>query len=287
MTSAAAAEQPTTPPIGAPLGPGSLLWEYFGDQRLKLFLGRSGTLQNMHPAVSAALQQHSNFFDDPWDRLMRSIPKIEDSVYDPPESDAAGRVRDYHRDLKGVDHHGNRYHALRPDIFWWTHVTFVEAVMAMNDVFGTPLTHAQREQLWAEGVTWWQRYVLSMQPVFGTYEEFQAYWEHMLAEELESNATTDFALKLPTTPIPPMPGIPAWIWAVIRRPFMEFNIWLLGALMPDRSREILGIEWNRLDEFGFRVFATTVRRTWPLLPRPLRYDRRVYRKIRAAERALS
>ncbi|MEU1431897.1 oxygenase MpaB family protein [Nocardia sp. NPDC005746] len=287
MSSAAEIEQPTTVPRGAPLGPGSLLWEYFGDHRLKLFFGRSGTLQNMHPAVSAALQQHSNFFDDPWDRLLRSVPRIEDSIYDPPESAASVRVRDYHRDIKGVDHHGQRYHALNPDIFWWTHVTFVEAVMAMNEYFGTPLTGDQKQQLWAEGVTWWERYGLSAQPVFGTYEEFQAYWEHMLADELEANETTDFALRAAGIPIPPVPGVPTWAWTVIRRPFMEFNVWLLAAMMPERGREILGIDWNRLDEFGFRVFAGTVRRAWPLLPRPLRYDRRVYRKIRAAEQGLS
>ncbi|MFE3054978.1 hypothetical protein [Nocardia sp. NPDC059239] len=39
--------------------------------------------------------------------------------------------------------------------------------------------------------------------------------------------------------------------------------------------------------FGFRVFAGAVRTTWPLIPRPLRYDRRVYRKIRAAGKGLS
>ncbi|UFS95820.1 oxygenase MpaB family protein [Nocardia huaxiensis] len=106
MTDAAHVESVRSDAIGAPLGPGSLTWKFFGDHRAKLFLGRSGTLQNMHPAVGAALQQHSNFFDDPWDRLLRSLPKIEDSVYDPPESGAAARVRDYHRDIKGVDHHG-------------------------------------------------------------------------------------------------------------------------------------------------------------------------------------
>ncbi|MEV6774149.1 oxygenase MpaB family protein [Nocardia sp. NPDC051030] len=285
MTSAAHVEsQQVNEPIGAPIGPGSLLWKYFGDQRLKLFLGRSGTLQNMHPAVHAALQQHSNFFDDPWDRLLRSIPRIEDSIYSP-ESAAAVKVRDYHREIKGVDEHGKRYHALNPDIFWWTHVTFVETVMTMNDYFGTPLTHAEKEQLWAEGVTWWERYGLSMQPVFGTHEEFQAYWDRMLDEELESNQTTDFAVNSVNTPIPPIPGVPEWMWAVVRRPVMRFNVWLLAGLMPERARRTLDLDWNQRDELRLQLFAGAVRTVWPLVPRRLRYDSNTYRHIVAAEKA--
>jgi uncharacterized protein (DUF2236 family) len=52
-------------PAGAPLGPGSLTWKYHGDRLGLLLLWRTGTLQNMHPAVNSALQQMSNFFDNP------------------------------------------------------------------------------------------------------------------------------------------------------------------------------------------------------------------------------
>ncbi|MBL1078190.1 DUF2236 domain-containing protein [Nocardia sp. 2] len=283
MTNAAHVE-PREAHTGAPLGPGSLTWKYFGDRRSKLFFGRSGTLQNMHPAVGAALQQHSNFFDDPWDRLLRSIPRIEDSIYDSPESGAAQRVRDYHRDIKGIDHHGKRYHALNPDVYWWTHAVFVETMIALNEHFGTPLTWAEKDQLIAEGVTWWQRYGLSEQPVITNYADFQAYWNRMLAAELEANATTDFALNAARLEIPPVPGIPRPVWTVIRKPFMQFNVWLIAALMPERGREILGLRWNSLDALGFQVFSTLVRTTWPLVPRRLRYEKSVYERIVAAEK---
>ena len=38
--------------LADPIGPGSLTWTHFGDVRGLLYLGRAGTLQNMHPAVS-------------------------------------------------------------------------------------------------------------------------------------------------------------------------------------------------------------------------------------------
>ena len=66
----------STAPVGAPLGPGSLTWQHHGDRLALLMLWRTGTLQNMHPAVNSALQQMSNFFEDPWDRLFRSMPPI-------------------------------------------------------------------------------------------------------------------------------------------------------------------------------------------------------------------
>jgi uncharacterized protein (DUF2236 family) len=260
----------------APVGPGSLTWRHFGDRRLLLFLGRTGMLQNMHPAVGAALQQHSNFFQDPWDRLFRSIPPILGVIYDPPGSPTATMVRDFHKDIKGLDTRGRRYHALSPEVFWWTHVTFVEGILAVNDFFGTPLTRAESDQLFAESVTWWRRYGLSDRPVFSSYAEFGEYWQRMLGEELERNTTTDHAIGLVGTPVPPPPAIPRAIWPLIRGPFMRFNLWLGTGLLPPRARDILGLPWTARDQRRLRIFAAVVRRTWPLLPRRVRYERRAY-----------
>jgi uncharacterized protein (DUF2236 family) len=266
----------------APLGPDSLTWKYFGDRRLLLFVGRSGTLQNMHPAVGAALQQHSNFFDNPWDRIFRSIPYILGTVYDPQPEPTAQQVRDFHKDLKGIDSRGERYHALNPDVYWWTHVTFVELVIAINEHFGTPLTEAQKDQVVAEGVTWWERYGLSSRPVITTYAEFEAYWNRMLDQELEANATTDYALRIGTAEIPPPPRVPAPAWAILRRPVMAANVWLATALMPERGREILGMSWSTRDQRLFETFATIVRVGWPLLPAKLRYYDRAYVNMKRA-----
>ncbi|MFE3058013.1 oxygenase MpaB family protein [Nocardia sp. NPDC059239] len=270
-------------PRSAPLGPGSLTWKYLGDRRLILFTARTGTLQNMHPAVGAALDQHSNFFDNPWDRIFRSLPAILGAVYDPDAAATAAKVRDYHKDLKGSDSQGRRYHALNPDVYWWTHVTFIEAIIAMNDYFGTPFTAEQKDQVVREGVTWWLSYGLSTRPVLDTYADFHAYWNRMLDEELEANQTTTYALELGSTKIPPPPGVPASIWAAIGTPVMKANVWLLNAMMPERARETLGLQWSARDERRFRTFATALRLSWPLLPDRLRYYRRAYDGIKHAE----
>ncbi|CAM3603895.1 oxygenase MpaB family protein [Smaragdicoccus niigatensis] len=271
-------------PESAPLGPSSLTWKYLGDRRVLLFLGRTGTLQNMHPAVGAALQDHSNFFDDPWDRFVRSIPQILGTVYDADTDTSAVRVRDYHKDLKGSDSHGRRYHALNPDVYWWTHATFIELIITVNEYFGTPLSTAEKNQVVREGVTWWRSYGLSDRPVIDNYVDFQRYWNHMLESELESNATTDYAIHAATVNVPAPPGLPGPLWAVLQKPVMMSNVWLLNALMPERGRDILGLTWSANDERLFRATSTVIRHVWPKLPERVRYYARAYEGMQRVAR---
>lgn len=258
----------------APLGPGSLTWQYFGDRRVMLLFGRSGTLQNMHPAVGQALQDHSNFFDNPWDRLHRSLPPIVGVVYDEDPALTGTQVRRFHDGIKGQHANGGRYHALDPDVFWWTHATFIEASIAMNEFFGDPLSDADKDQLVKEGVTWWRRYGMSEQPVIDNYADFQAYWERMLDETLERNTTTDWAFEVDLGTVPPYPGIPKPVWRLLGRQFGRTSVWLANATMPPAARRTLGLTWSTRDELVFRALARGVRTVWPLVPESLRYHPR-------------
>jgi uncharacterized protein (DUF2236 family) len=58
------------------LRPGSMLWRWAGDRRIGLTGLSAGILQLMHPAIGAGVVEHSAFFTDPWDRILRSIPEI-------------------------------------------------------------------------------------------------------------------------------------------------------------------------------------------------------------------
>ena len=56
-----------------PLGPDSLMWRYFGDWRGLLLALWAGSMQNMHPQLGAGVEEHSEFFDERWERLYRSL----------------------------------------------------------------------------------------------------------------------------------------------------------------------------------------------------------------------
>src|ERR1700742_3807335 len=91
--------------VGAPLGPGSLLWQTAGDPRSLLTGSKAGIMQLMLPGLGAGVTDHSNFFDNPHDRILRSIPAIWRTIFvtghgSDAETDDPGRrgrsIRDLH-----------------------------------------------------------------------------------------------------------------------------------------------------------------------------------------------
>jgi len=179
------------------LGPDSLLWRWAGDMRIAFEGGTAGVLQTMHPAIGYALIEHSNFFDDPVDRVFRSLPGILGTVYDGPAAPATGtRVRDYHRQIKGTLPNGVRYHALNQQTYWWAHATFQRMVERVAEHWDRHrLTDFERDVMYVEGCEWYRRYgvVDSVVPADRTAfdAEFDRYCEH----ELEPNPAADYLIK--------------------------------------------------------------------------------------------
>ncbi len=56
-----------------PLGPESLVWRYFGDNRMYLIGPRPAVLQNMLAELGQGVLDHSVFFADTSARITRSI----------------------------------------------------------------------------------------------------------------------------------------------------------------------------------------------------------------------
>jgi uncharacterized protein (DUF2236 family) len=260
-------------PVDArPLGPDSLTWRYFGDARGLLMTVRAGVLQAMHPAIDAALLQHSDFLENPINRLLRSAPPILGVVYDGPQAGATGAwVRDQHKTIKGTDGKGRKYHALSPDAFYWAHATFFESVVSGQELFGNRLGPAERERLYEESVDWYALYGLTMRPVPGSYAAFQEYWEHMLADVLEPTkvALGTFA---PTGALPaPYPWLAGPAWAALRPLASRGPTWVARGTLPPAARDMLGLSWSTAEELILRTMLTSLRASWPLVPGPLRY----------------
>ncbi|MBS1837882.1 MAG: DUF2236 domain-containing protein, partial [Actinobacteria bacterium] len=66
---------------GADIAPGSLLWRTAGDPRAMIPGLATGIMQLMLPGLGAGVTDHSDFFNDPFDRIDRSIPLIWGSIF--------------------------------------------------------------------------------------------------------------------------------------------------------------------------------------------------------------
>jgi uncharacterized protein (DUF2236 family) len=270
---------------GAEVGPESLLWRWAGDSRIAYLGATIGLLQTMHPAVGAGLVDHSDFFDDPVDRVFRSLPEILGTVYDADGAATGRAVRDAHRRIRGDDDgHGRPYHALDPETFWWAHATFQFMVEQVADRFDRHrLTPGEREQLYQEGVTWYRRYGVSDRAVPATRAQFQEAWDHLCDHVLERNEATDFVLETLRGPmLPAFEGrapLPRHLHRVadtrlVRRALVRpARLVAIGGL-PARLRDRLGIAWSRHDQYQLTLFERTVARTHHLAPASMRWQPR-------------
>jgi len=255
------------PTPARPLGPGSLLWRYAGDQRLG-FVGLSaGLLQLMHPAIGAGVAQHSDFFNDPWLRIGRSLPEILGVVYDPDPEATGRRVSARHRPINGVDQLGRPYRALEPATFWWAHATFQWSVDQLVERFSTRrLDTAEQEELYLDGVEWYRRYGVSMAPVPPDRAGFARAWDRTVDEVLELTPAADRAVDMALHSTLPLPAaFPLWA-RLLDRPLVVpvLRLCTLGGL-PGRLRQRLGIPWTADEELRYRAFQGAVRAVWSRL----------------------
>ena len=251
-----------------PLGPDSLTWRYFGDWRGILQGPWAGSMQNMHPQLGAAVEDHSTFFRERWQRLLRSLYPIGGVVFDGDRAPTtAAEVRDYHVDIKGSDDLGRRYHALNPDVFYWAHSTFFVGTLHVAERFCGGLTEEQKRQLFDEHVEWYRMYGMSMRPVPKTWEDFQVYWDHMCSEVLENNFAAREVLNLTELPKPPFAEwIPGPLWVLQRRLVSPFFVWVTVGLYDPPVRELMGYSWSRRDEWLHRRFGDLVRMVFTVVP---------------------
>lgn len=253
---------------GAPVGPGSLLWGVAGDPRGLLTGSAAGIMQLMLPGLGAGVTDHSNFFDDPFDRINRSIPVIWGSIFadDDAHGDARGRaIRDLHPDIVGTDHQGHRYHALDPDIFWWAHATFTwEFLRARELYWPRPPRRAEQEQLYAETVTWYRRYGLSDRPVPPTLATFRDRFEEICRTDLELTPAVQWVLDPGTNPgaqPPPhrLPGPLAPLGGLATHLGSELLRVLVFGAMPDTVRRRFELPWSHADRLAFTGVCATLR----------------------------
>jgi uncharacterized protein (DUF2236 family) len=265
---------PTTTTDALPLGPQSLVWRYFGDNRMFLIGPRPAVPQNMLAELGQGVLDHSVFFSDTAARVKRSLPPIFMTVYGADNDHPGQQVRDFHHEMLS----GERYHALDPETYYWAHATFVEQVLYFADTFVKRLTDDEKEQIYLESKTWYRRYGVSDGPMPADYDEFQRYWDHMLDRVMVARPTAKYGVGYVTKGIPCPKGAPPLLWRVVSPAFNPIAAFLTTGGLPPRARTLLGLPWTDRQERGYQRFAAVWRSRpvnwlWDHLPMRLRYNR--------------
>lgn len=252
---------------GLPLGPDSLTWRYFGDNRMALLGPRAAVLQNMLPSLGQGVEDHSVWFAETLARLQRSIPPIFNTVYGADGRAAGHEVRDFHRTIKGKLPDGSPYSALNPDTYYWAHATFVEHLITATDTFIRRLSEAEKEQIFRESITWFERYGVSSRGTPQTYREFVDYFEHALEERLVAHRTAAYGVGYATKGWPRPKQVHPLLWRIVQRPVNAVSSSLTIGGLPPKAREILGLPWDERRERRYQRFARACRAAHPLYSR--------------------
>jgi uncharacterized protein (DUF2236 family) len=266
-----------------PLGPDSLVWKYFGENRMYLIGPRPAVLQNMLAELGQGVLDHSTFFSDTAERLKRTIPPIFKTVYGSGERNAGTQVRDFHTSVKGVmaatdSAPAGRYHALDPEIYYWAHATFVEQVIYFADTFVKRLSEAEKEQIYLESKTWYRRYGVSDRPQPATYAAFEQYWDRMLNEVAVPHKSARYGVGYVTKGFPCPKGVNPVAWKIIATVFDPVAAFITAGGLPPRARDLLDLPWTERQERNYQRFAAVCRSrpvnwAWDKLPMSVRYSK--------------
>jgi uncharacterized protein (DUF2236 family) len=147
---------PANPADDGFFGPRSVTWRLHADLSAPVSGLRSLLLQALHPLAMAGVDQHSQWRADPAARFASTSAYVLTTTYGDRASAraAAARVWKIHEWVRGTDPvTGRHYEAGDPDLLIWVHAALVDSGLAAADLYGTPLSAADKDAYVAEMTT--------------------------------------------------------------------------------------------------------------------------------------
>jgi uncharacterized protein (DUF2236 family) len=248
-------------------GPESVTWRINREMVLLVGGGRALLLQVAHPLVAAGVEQHSNYREDPWGRLYRTLEVTTRIVFgDPHVSDRASRrLQGSHVKVRGVsDEDGAPYDARDPDLLTWVWATLVDTSLLVYTRYIRPLSVPDVSRYYEEQKLFAHACGVPEGHYPATYEDFRAYWERMVDQELRVTEAARNVARATLNPSAPLLVRPALL------PVSEALTLVTVGLLPRRVRDDFGFDWGPGRELLLSASTQMVRRVMPLLPSLLR-----------------
>jgi uncharacterized protein (DUF2236 family) len=251
-------------------GPDSVTWRVNREGVLLLGGGTAIILQLAHPLVAAGVQQHSNYRDEPWARLYRTLDMTTKVMFGPTAlaEDTARKLRHIHGLIRGVTTEsagrfpaGTPYDARTAELRMWVHATLVHVSLDVYTRYVGALTIAEQRRYYAEQMLLAEQFGVPRKHQPQTFADFNEYFADMLASD--ATAVTD-ALRdvVDATLNPPLPRV--------ARPLVEaLNLATVG-MLPAGLRAELELPWGPGRQRLLDVSRVLLSRALPVLPRLLR-----------------
>lgn len=259
-------------------GPGSLTWRVNREGALLLGGGRALLLQVAHPLVAAGVAQHSNYAEDPWGRLYRTLDLTTRIVFGTTveAEEASQRIWRIHTRVNGESAEGVPYDANDPALLMWVHATLVDTSVLVYTTYIGALTAAEREAYYQEQMLLGEKFGVPREHQPQTYREFSDYFDEMVHGGT-LRVTPELRAVAAATLRPDLP--------FVARPAIEALNFVTAAHLPEWLRDELGMGWgpgrHRLDS----ATRAMIRGVLPVLPGLLRFfppARNADRRVRSA-----
>lgn len=270
------------------LGPESASWRYTSDIRGFFGAGYALLLQTAHPTISAGVRDHSNYKNEPWQRLFRTLDYVNLTIYGGEDAvEVTRRLREMHKRIKGTNPDGTKYHALEPEAYAWVQATLVRAVIDVNERFVGTMTPAEHEQVYQEWLGLARLLGVRQGDLPERYADFGAYFDRMVEQKLtltESAVDVLDSLRRPARPWF-LPRWTEWLWRVLIMPAAYVLTLTTTGMLPPVVRARLGLKWTPGKERQFRAIGAMSRALTPVLPRRLKVSGPYYLKQRRRQLA--
>jgi uncharacterized protein (DUF2236 family) len=250
-------------------GPDSITWRVNREGVLLLGGGAALILQVAHPLVGTGVAEHSNYREDPWGRLYRTLDLTTSIVFGSTAeaNEASQRIQNVHKRVNGVLEEdagkypaGTPYSASDPKLGMWVHATLVDTSMQVYSAYVGTLTHAERVRYYEEQKRLGEAFGVPIEEQPETLADFYEYFERTVEEDLA--VTSALVDVVDATLRPPLP--------FVARPLVEAVNLATASLLPQRLREELGLEWGANRRRFVFASRAVIRRALPVLPRLLR-----------------
>jgi uncharacterized protein (DUF2236 family) len=268
--------------------PGSMLRRVHGERAVGLHYGQRALLigaADPRNYVGTALSTRRP--EAPFTRLAHTAKAFETVYFGTrAEADAVLRWVDrLHERVRGTLPEdagpypaGTPYSAHDPELMLWTLAVHADSGRALYEALVRPLGPEEREELWQDYVRFGELFGLARADVPATAGAFDAWFQgrlgsgdlHLTSGARRAGRQTAFAIPVPARMQPGMP---------------VSSLIVLGTV-PEPIRRLYGLRWTPAHAAAFAAVTAGLRRTRPLVPRPVRRGRctRVFDAVAGAER---